>query len=161
MQSETREPAHRAHVLELRRRKRAEAEAIGIDEAVVDRVVDRFYARVRTDQLLGPIFAARIEDWTAHLARMKGFWRSVLLGSAEFTGNPMARHQQIAGLDQDHFSHWLALFYRTLQEECPQAAGADLFGQRARMIADSLLTGIELQRDGMRPTRRTRSLPHA
>ena len=156
-----RQPDHRSAVLAIRERKRAEAENIGLDEDVIARVVERFYGRVRADALLGPIFDARIEDWPAHLAKMKGFWRSVLLGTAEFSGNPMARHQQIPGLEERHFSHWLELFHRTVREECLQAEGAEQFSARARMIAESLLIGIELQRHGLRPATTSRRLPHA
>ena len=152
---------HRQHVLAVRDRKRAEAAAIGLDEGVIDRVVEAFYARIRADATLGPIFASRIDDWPTHLARMKQFWRSILLGTAEFSGNPMVRHQQIPGLEERHFSHWLELFYRTVREECPQAEGAAQFAARARMIAESLLIGIELQRHGLRPATTSRRLPHA
>lgn len=161
MHSETQTaPDHRAHVAAIRRCKYAEAAAIGIDEALVDRVVEQFYARIRTDDLLGPIFAARINDWPPHLARMKQFWRSVLLGSGEFSGNPMVRHRAIPGLAEHHFSHWLTLFYQTLREECAKSEGAEMFGQRARMIAESLLIGVEMERDGSIPPANNRSLPH-
>lgn len=153
-------PDHRQHVLAVRDRKRAEAEAIGLEEAVIDRVVEAFYTRIRADDTLGPIFIARIADWTPHLARMKQFWRSILLGTGEFAGNPMVKHQQIPGLDHAHFSHWLTLFYQTLHEECPQPAGAALFGQRARMIAESLLIGVEMHRDGLSVRGNKRELPH-
>lgn len=153
-------PDHRTHVEAIRQRKRAEAAAIGIDEALVDRVVERFYTRVRGDDLLGPIFAERITDWPVHLGRMKQFWRSVLLGTAEFSGNPMVRHQAIPGLEERHFVHWLDLFYQTLRNECPQSAGVAEYAARARMIAESLLIGIELRRDGLTPHAPRRSLPH-
>lgn len=153
-------PPHRDHVFAQREHKRAQAAAIGLDEETIGRVVERFYARIREDELLGPIFAARIADWPPHLARMKQFWRSVLLGSGEFSGNPMQRHQQIPGLAEDHFSHWLTLFYQTLREECPDPQGVALFGARARMIAESLLIGINLERDGLAPREGKRSLPH-
>ena len=153
-------PDHRQHVLAVRDRKRVEAEAIGLDEAVIDQVVEAFYARIRADDLLGPIFAGKIADWPPHLARMKQFWRSIILGSGEFAGNPMVKHQQIPGLEEGHFSHWLDLFYATVREVCPQPEGARLFGQRARMIAESLLIGIEMQRDGLVPRARKGSLPH-
>lgn len=156
----SRTPEHRAHVDAIRQRKRAEAEAIGIDEVLVDRVVERFYTRVRADDLLGPIFAAKITDWPVHLARMKQFWRSVLLGTGEFSGNPMMKHQAISGLEERHFAHWLDLFYQTLRDECPQAAGVAEYGARARMIAESLLIGIEMRRDGLTPHAPKRSLPH-
>jgi hemoglobin len=151
---------HRAHVEAIRLAKQQEAAAIGIDEALVDRVVERFYARVQADDLLGPIFLARIADWPLHLGRMKQFWRSILLGSGEFSGSPMAKHQAISGLDEHHFRHWLELFYQTLREECPDPAGAASYGARARMIAESLLIGVELHRDGLKSRVEKRSLPH-
>jgi len=41
-----------------------------IDEAMIERLVRGFYARVREDDLLGPIFASRIVDWEPHLQQM-------------------------------------------------------------------------------------------
>lgn len=154
-------PEHRAHVLEIRQRKREQALAIGLDEALVGRIVEHFYARIRTDEQLGPIFAERIADWPTHLARMKQFWGAILFGDTRFSGNPMVRHQQIPGLTHEHFSHWLTLFYRTLREECPQPAGVAFMAEKARMIAESLLLGIQLQRDGITSREATRRLPHA
>ncbi|HSG35433.1 MAG TPA: group III truncated hemoglobin, partial [Sphingomonadaceae bacterium] len=81
-------PGH-DHARAMREAKRAAAEAIGIDADYVSSFVDRFYARIREDRLLGPIFAERISDWDAHLAKMKQFWRSILHNSGEFRGNPM------------------------------------------------------------------------
>ena len=34
-----------------------------IDEAMIERLVRGFYERVRDDNVLGPIFTAKIEDW--------------------------------------------------------------------------------------------------
>ncbi|HSG56861.1 MAG TPA: group III truncated hemoglobin [Paracoccaceae bacterium] len=153
-------PDHRAHVEAIRLRKQSEAAAIGIDAELVGRVVEHFYTRVRADELLGPIFAEKITDWPVHLGRMKQFWRSVLLGTGEFSGNPMVRHQGIPSLEERHFAHWLDLFYQTLREECEQAEGVAEYGARARMIAESLLIGIEMRRDGLTPHAPKRSLPH-
>jgi hemoglobin len=149
----------RKHAAAARARKLAAAAEIGIDDAFVSRMVEDFYARIRVDALLGPIFAARIADWPPHLARMKAFWRSILHGSGEFSGNPMAKHLAIAGLGEMHFAHWLELFFATLRdlERDPQAT--NLVGNRARMIADSLLTGIALQRDGLLGSRAGANLP--
>lgn len=52
----------------------ADAIALGVDEVMIDRLVRRFYAAVRLDADLGPIFAARIQDWEPHLRRMTDFW---------------------------------------------------------------------------------------
>jgi len=149
-----------AHALAARSQKRDAAIRIGIDDAYVSTFVDRFYARVREDELLGPIFAERIRDWPAHLDRMKAFWRSVLHNSGEFAGNPMLKHMVIPGLDASHFSHWLDLFYATLREQEVDPAATQLVGKRARLIADSLLTGIATQRQGLGGARAGKDLPH-
>jgi hemoglobin len=123
-------------------------------------LVESFYGRIRTDDMLGPIFASRISDWPAHLDRMKAFWRSVLHNSGEFAGNPMLKHKLIKGIGSEHFSHWLELFYATLRElESPPQA-TQLVGDRARMIADSLLTGIEMEMQGLGGARAGKELPH-
>lgn len=149
-----------AHAAAARARKRAEAAAIGIDGAFVAHFVDSFYGRIRADALLGPIFAQKIEDWDDHLGRMKSFWRSILMNSGEFSGNPMAKHLAIPGLEAGHFAHWLNLFYETLRELEQDPAATRLVGTRARMIADSLLTGIAMRDKGLGGSRAGADLPH-
>ena len=62
-------------------------------------LVERFYGRVRNDERLGPIFEARVQgEWGPHLAKMKGFWRSVLLKTGEYKGRPVPVHVRIGGL---------------------------------------------------------------
>jgi hemoglobin len=112
----------------------------GIDEAMIGRLVARFYARVQADTLLGPIFALRIDDWTSHLKRMRAFWSSVALMSGSYHGQPMQAHLPLP-IEGQHFDHWLALFEATARETCPQTA-ADHFIERARRIAQSLELGI-------------------
>lgn len=143
-----------------REAKRAEAISIGIDEGYIALFVDRFYAAIRADDLLGAIFAERITDWPSHLERMNQFWRSILHNSGEFSGNPMLKHLMIPGLAAEHFEHWLELFYRTLVEIeiFPQATL--LVADKARMIANSLLTGIEIQREGIAGAKAGEELPH-
>lgn len=152
---------HRRRVDAIRQQRREEAADMSIDEDLVSRVVESFYSRVQADRILGPIFASRVEEWPPHLAKMKQFWRSVLLSSGEFSGNPMARHLEISELGAPHFVRWLQLFYATLRDECDDHAAVAHFGNRARMIADSLLTGIELRRDGLAAAKSGRNLPHA
>ncbi len=112
----------------------------GIDEALIARLVHDFYDAVRRDVVLGPVFAARIEDWDAHLGRMCAFWSSVLLMSGRYHGQPMAKH---AGLPVDaaHFDRWLELFEATATAVCPPAAAARVI-DRARRIAESLELGV-------------------
>ena len=112
----------------------------GIDEPMIELVVRAFYARVRADALLGPIFAARIADWEPHLERMFAFWSSVALMSGRYHGQPMQKHLPLP-IDARHFDRWLALFEATARELCPPKA-ADHFVERARRIAESLELGI-------------------
>ena len=158
--SDPTEAERRAHVEALRARKRAEAEAIGVDAEYISSFVERFYGKIRQDALLGPIFAERIQDWDVHLGRMKQFWRSVLHASGEFAGNPMVKHIAIPGLEERHFAHWLTLFYMTLREAEPSDDATRVVAERARMIADSLLTGIATQRHGLSGARAGENLPH-
>lgn len=159
-QSRAADPDVRAHAERKRAEKKAAAEGIGVDAAYIDRFVEAFYGKVRDDDLLGPIFAERIASWPPHLARMKAFWRSVLHNSGEFSGNPMIKHLVIPGLELAHFSRWLELFYATLREAEPTCEATALVGERARMIADSLLTGIAMHRDGLPAGRAGKDLPH-
>lgn len=149
------------HARQARARKRAEAEAMGVDAAFIDRLVEDFYLRIREDAVLGPVFAGHIAQWPPHLERMKAFWRSILHNSGEFSGNPMAKHMAIPGLDAAHFTRWLELFYATLRDADAQPAAITLVGGRARMIADSLLTAISMRRDGLGSAHAGKDLPHA
>jgi hemoglobin len=112
----------------------------GIDEAMIERLVRGFYARVREDALIGPVFATRVVDWEPHLERMCAFWSSVALMSGRYHGQPMPKHLPLP-IDGLHFDRWLALFEATAQALCPPAAAAH-FISRAHRIAESLELGI-------------------
>ena len=112
----------------------------GIDETMIRRLVHSFYARVREDALLGPIFESRVSDWPRHLDRLCAFWSSVALMSGRYHGQPMAAHLPLP-VDAAHFDRWLDLFALTAREVCPPAA-ADHFMERARRIAESLELGV-------------------
>jgi hemoglobin len=112
----------------------------GIDEAMIERLVRGFYARIREDELLGPIFTARIPDWEPHLQRMFAFWSSVALMSGRYHGQPMRAHLPLP-VDARHFDRWLALFEEAARALCPPAA-AEHFIERARRIAESLELGL-------------------
>lgn len=112
----------------------------GIDEARIDDLVEGFYARVRDDALIGPIFADRITDWAPHLAQMKLFWSSVALSTGVYQGRPMPKHLPLP-IDARHFDRWLELFVETARTLCPPIA-ADHFIERARRIAESLELGV-------------------
>jgi hemoglobin len=130
-------------VTAVERREKITAEIVartGITEPLIERLVHAFYARIRTDAVLAPIFEARIRDWEPHLERMCAFWSSVALMSGRYHGTPMAKHMPLP-VDADHFDRWLALFEETALNVCPPAA-ATHFVELARRIAASLELGI-------------------
>lgn len=109
-----------------------------IDEALIERVVRTFYAKVRRDPLLAPIFAEKIPgDWEPHLRTMMRFWSSVMLMSGRYKGQPVVKHQALEAIGDGHFARWLALFDETVRDLCTPEAAA-LFNDRAGKIADSL-----------------------
>ncbi|HEY3777870.1 MAG TPA: group III truncated hemoglobin [Rhizomicrobium sp.] len=114
----------------------------GIDETLIRDLVHAFYAKIRTDTQLGPIFERAIgADWGPHLARMCDFWSSVMLMTGRYKGNPMFAHLRLDGVAREHFARWLALFRETSAEICaPPAAHA--FVARAENIAKSLQLGM-------------------
>lgn len=136
-------PSYAEHA---RAQKMAHAEAMGINDALISRLVERFYGTVRNDDLLGPIFAAHVSDWALHLAKMKDFWASVTLESGRFHGSPMQKHIAVGDLEQAHFERWLMLWDRTVQEVAPNASASETFRISAKRIARSLLLGIQSER---------------
>ena len=114
----------------------------GIDEALIERLVHRFYEKARADALLGPVFDSKVGNWDHHLAQMCRFWSSVATMSGLYHGNPMPKHM-VLPIDAAHFDRWLELFEETAHEVCPPAA-AEHFMVRARRIAQSLELGAAL-----------------
>ena len=113
-----------------------------ISEEMVQRLVHAFYARIRADDVLAPIFARVIgDDWGPHLAKMCDFWSSVMLMSGRYKGNPMIAHMRLKMVKPEHFTHWLDLFRATALEECPPDIAVQ-FCARADNIARSLQLGM-------------------
>ena len=108
-----------------------------MNETQIGELVDRFYDLVRQDEMLGPIFAEAIGDeWDSHLATMRTFWSSVMLGSAGYKGNPMAVHLRLPNLTPRHFERWLSLWRKTAAEVCGEQSAALV--DRAEAIARRL-----------------------
>ena len=45
-----------------------------------------FYADVRQQQVIGPVFNERIKDWPAHLTKIGEFWVRVTGGPSSYSG---------------------------------------------------------------------------
>jgi len=113
-----------------------------ITPSSVVRLVDNFYARVRDDALLSPVFEAKLAGrWHEHMPRMVAFWTKVLLGTGEFDGNVFGKHMALNGIGTEHFVHWLTLF-RLTAIEVFGADGAEPALVVAERIAGSLQLGF-------------------
>lgn len=108
-----------------------------ITEDNIKTLVDTFYAKIRTDELLGPIFNRAIQDWPPHLQRMYDFWSSVMLQTGRYKGNPVAKHEGVMPFDRTLFSRWLSLFAET-SNEIFEEEQARLFAAKSENIARSL-----------------------
>ncbi|MFQ8430433.1 group III truncated hemoglobin [Amaricoccus sp. W119] len=124
----------------------------GLDDDILTALVHRFYAKVRADAALGPIFAARITDWEPHLERMAAFWSSVALMTGRYHGAPVPAHAGLP-IGWAHFERWLALFRETAFEVCPPQ-GAEHVIERAERIARSLHMAVEDASSGPVPSLR-------
>lgn len=115
-------------------------------EAEVAALVHRFYALVRQDEALGPIFDAHIEDWDHHLAKLVDFWSAILRRTARFSGAPMPKHVVLPGLTAELFQRWLRLFRENAAAQ-PNQAMAEQACAMAERIAQSLWMGYQISRD--------------
>ena len=114
-----------------------------MSETQIGELVDRFYAQVRKDEMLGPIFSEAIGDqWDSHLATMRTFWSSIMLGSAGYKGNPLAVHLRLPDLTPRHFERWLSLWRETASEVCGDQGA--VFVERAEAIAGRLVSAVTL-----------------
>ena len=75
-----------------------------LSDDAIRHLVDSFYAKIRADSELGPIFERAIPgDWAPHLATMHDFWSSVMLTSGRYKGNPVAVHLGVDGIEPQLF----------------------------------------------------------
>ncbi|TNC05646.1 group III truncated hemoglobin [Methylobacterium terricola] len=116
---------------------------MAVDEHGLAPVLAAFYARVRRDPLLAPVFAAAIPDaaWPRHMATIEAFWSSVLFRTGRDKGNPFGAHQALGPLQPAHFARWLALFGETARVHFP-AEEAEALQERAERIGASLQAGL-------------------
>jgi len=121
-------------------------------EDMLPAVLDRFYARVRADALIGPVFNDAVHDWSDHLERIGAFWSSVMLGTGRYKGNPVAKHFAHADrLTPERFARWLEIWALTTTEMLPASVAAEMQVKAAR-IAESLQLAIEFASAAQRST---------
>jgi hemoglobin len=118
---------------------------LAMDDEGLRKLVDAFYARVREDSELGPIFNDAITDWPEHLDKLAAFWSSVMLTSGRYKGQPLPAHlKHRARITSAHFDRWLSLWAATTAElMAPSDAAA--MQARAGRIAEVLMSAIRFR----------------
>jgi len=108
-----------------------------ITEAMIEELVRTFYARVRQDPRLGPIFMKALgEDWEEHLLLLIDFWSSLMLTTGRYSGRPLQKHLALQGVTPADFDIWLRLFEgAALDVTTPEIAAA--FLEKAERVARS------------------------
>jgi hemoglobin len=97
-------------------------EQLGRHEAIL-RLIKPFYADLRQNARLGPIFNAHIQDWPIHLEKIADFWARQTGGPSRYRGGFGSAHAAL-GIGAEHFQHWLGLweFNNARQLDPPEAA---------------------------------------
>lgn len=106
-----------------------------------------FYADVRQQQEIGPIFNRQITDWPAHLEKIADFWSGMTGGPAVYAGAMPVKHLPL-GLAGKHFEAWLDLWRRHCRAHLAPAEATEMI-----TLAESIgerLQGI-IARHGSRP----------
>lgn len=112
----------------------------------IETVVRRFYARVRDNPVIGPVFLNRLtqarEVWGPHEAKIADFWANVILHERCYDGNPMVIHLGVSAIKPEMFDVWLDLFADTLHQTLPEQSAA-AWELLARRIGRGLRMGVE------------------
>ena len=104
-----------------------------------------FYARVRTDALLGPVFANHVDNWPAHEAKIAAFWRNAILYERSYDGNPQRVHIERPDVRPELFAHWLDLFEEVATQTLPPDT-ATPWVALARRIGVGMKAGVQSAR---------------
>jgi hemoglobin len=109
-----------------------------LDEASLAALVTHFYAQVRQDALLGPLFNVAIADWQEHQRKLAAFWSSVILTTGRYKGQPLPAHlRHQAQITPDMFARWLAHWEESAAQCLPPQHAAAVVA-KAQRIASSL-----------------------
>ncbi len=113
----------------------------------ISHLVRSFYAKIKQDEMLGPIFNEAIQDWEPHLVKLTDFWEGNLFFfvKTKYTGDPKMAHQhldEILGnsLTMNHFGHWINLWLETIDEHYVGETA-----ERAKMIARKMASFLFLK----------------
>ncbi len=103
-------------------------------------LINNFYEKIRSNELMGPIFneIAHV-NWAHHLPKMYDFWNMALFDKPGYVGHPLKPHLELNQhfkINNEHFKTWLILFNSSVDElfTGPMAEEAK---QRAKSIGET------------------------
>ncbi|MBV8414401.1 MAG: group III truncated hemoglobin [Verrucomicrobia bacterium] len=91
----------------------------------ISRLLRHFYADVRQDPLIGPIFDVQIKDWHRHLEIITSFWEAVIGGPRAYAGPMPMKHVPLR-LREEHFERWLFLWQANCRAQLPTDVAREL-----------------------------------
>lgn len=94
---------------------------------VLMRLLRHFYADVRQNHEIGPLFEEKVHDWPAHLEKIADFWSMATGGPTGYRGGMPMKHMEL-GLEERHFAAWLDLWERNCRAQLPAAEAEELVG---------------------------------
>jgi hemoglobin len=104
--------------------------------------VNTFYEKVRTNELIGPVFNAVIGDkWPIHLEKMYTFWQTILFNDRTYFGRPFPPHAKLP-ISAEHFETWKELFNETVNQNFEGPVADDAMW-RANQMAQMFQSKIE------------------
>ena len=122
-----------------------------VDIESVDRLVEKFYAKLLKDEHVGPYFIRALGDdltsskWEIHLLTLRRFWLLVMNGEKGYGGDPMAAHMLIGEMYEETFELWLKYWRETIDELfVPEIA--DSFYKKADILAEQFMDFLEIER---------------
>lgn len=112
----------------------------------VSDIVRGFYAAVREDEILGPVFDSAISEWEEHLEKLTDFWMMQLFGGKAYNGNPIVKHQAVdrqtgGQISPFHFGIWLNLWFATIDRGFI-GENAELLKHRARKMQTPIMIAV-------------------
>ncbi len=113
-----------------------------ITEQSIGTLVERFYAKVRCDTALAPIFEKALAGgWDAHIGTMRQFWCSALRVKRGYFGDMLAAHQRLGKLPRSLLVRWVLLFRKTVDERFMEVP-AEIIFDRALKTARNLESAL-------------------
>jgi hemoglobin len=109
----------------------------------IKELVDKFYEKVNSDELLSPVFNIEAKvDWEEHLPRMYRFWGTQLIGTGDYSGWPFPPHMELH-ITKAHFERWVHLFMETINENFTGPV-AETAKEKAKNIASIFIHKLGL-----------------